>query len=96
MTTRLTALFVITALLGFLIGARAVGTPSPAASAPSVAAGVREMDPLRGGFWRPVGSDAQRPVARLAPVSWTPSAPDASGRQADALAGLQAVAASLE
>jgi hypothetical protein len=68
MTARLTVLFVTTALLGFLIGARAVGVPAPAGGS----AGVRELDRLRGGFWRPAGSDAVRPVLSLEPAAWTP------------------------
>jgi hypothetical protein len=94
MTTRLTALFVTTALLGFLIGARAVGVPAPAAGS----AGVRELDPLRGSFWRPAGSDAARPAVKLARLAWTPAEASARRPQPDALAAVQAVVrlASLE
>jgi hypothetical protein len=93
MTARLTALFVITAVLGFLVGARAVGSPSPAESA-AATAGVREMHPLRGGFWRPAGSEAERPAVRLEPTAWAPSAPaalPASEARPDALAAVRAV-----
>jgi hypothetical protein len=97
MTARLTALFVTTALLGFLIGARAVGVPTPAERAAS-AAGVREADRLLGTFWRPAGSDAERPVLRLAPVAWTPSESKVRRPEPDTIAAVEAVVrlASLE
>jgi len=93
MTTRLTALLVTTALLGCLVGARAAGGPTLlATSAPSTAddAGVRERHALFGGFWRPAGSDAARPVASVERVTWTPA--DRSARPLpDALAAFGAV-----
>lgn len=90
MTARLTSLFVTTAVLGFLIGARAVGIPSWAGSAAS-STGLREMDPLRGGFWRPAGSDATRPGVRLEPAAWTPAEASPPSAQPDTLAALRAV-----
>jgi hypothetical protein len=90
MTTRLTVLFVTTALLGFLVGARAVGVPTPVGSAASSAA-LREMDPLRGGFWRPAGSDAARPGVRLEPAAWAPAEASTPSAQPDTLAALRAI-----
>ena len=86
-----------TALLGFLAGARAIGGLDPPASA-TVDAGVREKDRLHGGFWRPAGSNAERPTLSLAPVTWTPSASMAHRPQPDPIASVQAVVrlASLE
>ena len=69
---RLTALIATAALLGLLVGARAAaGSDEPARAAS--AAGVREPDRFRGGFWRPAGSDAVRPVVSLARASWSPA-----------------------
>ena len=97
MTARLTALIVTTALLGFLVGARAVGGPAVAASVASEA-GTRELDRLRGGFWRPAGSDAERPALSLEPVAWIPAETKARRPQPDAIASVRAVVrlASLE
>jgi hypothetical protein len=87
MTARLTALIVTTAVLGFLLGARAVGNPTPTANA----SGVREMHSLRGGFWRPAGSDAARPAVTLERAAWSPAAPAVSDAHPDALAAVRAV-----
>jgi len=91
MTARLTALVLATALLGFLVGARALGSSaSPPASAPAASAGTRDVAPLRGGFWRPAGSDAKRPVVSLRQTAWSPAgARDL--REPGALASLEAV-----
>ena len=90
MTTRLTALVLATALLGFFLGSRAIGGPALTAGAAS-AAGAREKHPLHGGFWRPAGSDATRPVVRLERVAWTPSASTATAARPAPLDAVQAV-----
>jgi hypothetical protein len=90
MTIRLTALLVTTALLGFLVGARAVGGPTAMASSASTA-GQRDVDPLRGSFWRPAGSDAARPAVRLERVGWTPSAAKPHDTPPDTRSALQAL-----
>jgi hypothetical protein len=89
MTTRLSVLIATAAVLGFLVGARAVGIPRPAEDSPS-AAGVRELDPLRGGFWRPAGSEAERPALELEPSAWAPPMREASDPRSDALAAVRA------
>jgi hypothetical protein len=70
-------------LLGFVHGAAAVVGPVTLAdpeileaSTPSEAAGSLEADSVRGPFWRPAGSTAQRPQARLEPVLWQPEGSD--------------------
>lgn len=90
MTTRLTALVLATAMLGFLVGSRAIGGPASAVESAS-AAGVRERHPLHGGFWRPEGSDATRPVVRLERSAWTPAAATATAEQPAPLDAVQAV-----
>jgi hypothetical protein len=90
MMTRLTALLVATALFGFFVGTRAIGGPALTAGTAS-AAGVREAHPLHGGFWRPAGSDATRPVVRLERAAWTPSASTATAARPATFAAVQAV-----
>jgi hypothetical protein len=90
MTARLIALLVTTALLGFLVGVRAIGSPTPAQTA-AREVGLRESDPLRGGFWRPAGSDAARPTLRLEPTAWVPPESKPGRPQPDALAAVRAV-----
>ncbi|MEN8161016.1 MAG: hypothetical protein ABFS41_13160 [Myxococcota bacterium] len=72
MATRIGTLFLVTAVAGFLVGVRATGGTLPVFDAPETAA-LREADPIRGGFWRPVGSDAVRPVVRLEVRTWEPA-----------------------
>jgi hypothetical protein len=87
---RLTALIAMAALLGLLVGARAAaGWDAPERTAS--AAGVREPDRLRGGFWRPAGSDATRPVVRLARDSWSPAESAQRRPQPDTLHAVRAV-----
>jgi hypothetical protein len=90
MTARPIALLVTTALIGFLMGARAIGSTAPAEVA-ATAAGIRVSDPLCGSFWRPAGSDAARPSMRLEPATWTPAESQPRRPQPDALAALRAV-----
>jgi hypothetical protein len=75
MATRIGALLLVTAVAGFLIGVRATGGTLPGfdANEPAETAEIREVDPLRGGFWRPAGSDAVRPVVRLDVRTWEPA-----------------------
>jgi hypothetical protein len=65
--------------LGLLQGARAALGRMPEAAAPEPAAPaalpgeLREVDTLRGHFYRPEGSDAVRPPLRLDERRWTPA-----------------------
>jgi hypothetical protein len=86
---RLTALLATAALLGSLLGARAVAGPEAVPHARS--AGVREADPLHGGFWRPAGSDAERPAVSLVRASWSPSGSVQARPEPGALAAVRAV-----
>jgi hypothetical protein len=90
MTARLTALLCATALVGFVVGARAVSAPVPE-QLPERSAGVREVDPLHGSFWRPAGSEAARPASSLAPRSWVPRDSDALATQPDPLRSVRAL-----
>jgi len=90
MTARLTALLCATALVGFVVGARAVSRPVPE-GLPEPSAGIREVDPLHGSFWRPAGSEAARPAIRLAPRSWVPRDADAVAAQPDPLGSVRAL-----
>jgi hypothetical protein len=72
------ALIALVVALGLVQGSRAAlgsappAAPSDPAPPPAPAAGARELDPLRGGFFRPAGSDAVRPPQRLRPLAWWP------------------------
>ena len=72
MAARIGTLVLLTAMAGFLIGVRATGGTLPVFETPETAE-LRERDPIRGGFWRPAGSDAVRPVVRLEAKSWEPA-----------------------
>lgn len=73
------ALFGLVFVLGLLQGTRTAlglaplaGRVAPAdVSAPP----ARELDPIRGHFFRPPGSDAVRPPLSLRPVVWWPERP---------------------
>jgi hypothetical protein len=73
--TRFIALVLATALAGFLAGARWTPSGADLRSAAPTASGEYRPDPLRGGFWRPAGSSAERPEPSLAlrPVTWDPA-----------------------
>jgi hypothetical protein len=68
--TKLTALAL--ACAAGLLGAHAPGDAFASPPAPH-ATGQLERDWVRGALWLPAGSDATRPVLRLAPVAWSPS-----------------------
>jgi hypothetical protein len=65
-------LLVTVTAFSVLLGARAAGGPAPESGV--AATGVREPGAFRNSFWRPAGSDAERPALRLEPVAWTPRA----------------------
>jgi hypothetical protein len=73
------ALFGLVFVLGLLQGTRtALGLAplaSPAARADVSAPPARELDPIRGHFFRPPGSDAVRPPLSLRPAVWWPERP---------------------
>jgi hypothetical protein len=84
------ALVALVFLLGLLQGTRAalgdmplagdVAAPPPEASAAAPAT-PRETGPAGGRFFRPAGSDAQRPELRLRPSHWRPHAPERLARR---------------
>ncbi len=73
------ALFGLVFVLGLLQGTRtALGLAphaSPAARTDVSAPPARELDPIRGHFFRPPGSDAVRPPLSLRPAVWSPERP---------------------
>lgn len=86
---RMAALALVLALVGFGVGASVIGRPgAEPAGTPRIERGSFERDALHGAFWRPAGSDAERPALRLARASWTP--PETQPRL-DALASVRAV-----
>jgi hypothetical protein len=54
------------------IGAHGVSELAGAAPAPARSGDARVEAELRGVFWRPDGSNAQRPPVELAPRRWSP------------------------
>jgi hypothetical protein len=66
-------------VLGLLQGTRTALGLAPLASPPAPAdvsaPPARELDPIRGHFFRPPGSDAVRPPLSLRPVVWWPERP---------------------
>ncbi len=89
---RMTALALVLALVGFgVVGASRIGTRSiEPADAPRTLRGTFERDALHGAFWRPAGSDAERPAVRLARASWTPPETRPGRPSPAALASLRA------
>jgi len=90
--TRMTVLVLAVTLAGFAVATRAVGG---APTEPSISAasdpGRMEGDRLHGAFWRPAGSDAERPALRLRQVAWLPAESKLRRPQPDALASVNAV-----
>jgi hypothetical protein len=89
---RMTALALVVGLVGFGVGASVITRPSAEqAGAPRTLRGTFERDALHGAFWRPAGSDAERPALRLARASWTPPETRPRRPRPDALASVRAV-----
>jgi hypothetical protein len=69
------SLIVVPILLGSVHGARvAIGTDGMAELAQQwSAAGSLQSDPIRGAFWAPAGSSAERPRLETAQQRWSPA-----------------------
>ncbi len=71
------AAFALLALLGALHGATiAIGAEGVGELAREPVAAPPEARETRGGFWRPPGSEADRPRTEIAPRRWEPARPE--------------------
>jgi len=89
---RMTILVLVVALAGFAVGTQAIGGASTEPSVPAASdSGSVAGDRLHGAFWRPAGSDAERPALRLRQVAWSPAESKLRRPHPDALASVNAV-----